>query len=198
MTRLPILLLAAGASRRMQGRDKLLETVDGKALLRDRACAARATGERVHVTLPPRELAPGRWQALEDAGAWLIEVAEPGEGMAASLRAGMAALPEDSRGVLILLADMPEITAGDMLSLITRFDGETILRGATGGGAPGHPVLFPARDFAALGALSGDAGARDILKQEEARVQLVPLPGRHALVDLDTPDDWARWRAENG
>lgn len=197
MTRLPILLLAAGASRRMRGADKLMQEVAGRALIVERAEAARATGERVFVALPPRGVAPARWQALDASGAALVEVMDADSGMAASLREGLAALPGDARGVLIVLADMPEITSGDMLSLISRAgDGDSapILRGATNDGAPGHPVLFPARDFAGLARLGGDHGAREMLVQQHDRVRLVPLPGHHAVTDLDTPEDWARWR----
>ena len=179
----------------MGGTDKLLQPVDGRPLLRDRVAAARTTGEPVIVALPPRAEAPGRWRALEASGALPVEVAEASSGMAASLRAGLAALPEGAKGVLVLLADMPDISTGDMLSLITRFDGAQILRGATARGEPGHPVLFPASDFALLTGLSGDQGAREALKAESARVRLVPLPGAHALTDLDTPEDWAQWRA---
>lgn len=40
--------------------------------------------------------------------------------------------------------------------------------------------------------MSGDSGGRDILKREVVR--LVALPGRRALTDLDTPEDFADWR----
>mgnify|MGYP006184317219 CR=1 FL=1 len=44
--------------------------------------------------------------------------------------------------------------------------------------------------------LSGsDEGARSVLVRHRARLRLVPLPGHHATTDLDTPEDWAAWRA---
>jgi molybdenum cofactor cytidylyltransferase len=190
-----ILVLAAGRSTRMRGRDKLLEEVAGQALLAERVDTARKTGAPVRVALPPREVAPARWAALAGAGAMLVEVPDAASGMAASLTAGLAALPADCPGLLVLLADMPEITAADIAALLAGFDGSEILRGASAEGGPGHPVLFPARDFPTLARLSGDAGARDLLRREAARVRLVPLPARHALTDLDTPEDWTDWRA---
>lgn len=195
MTGPAILLLAAGASSRMGGRDKLLEEVGGRALIVERLEAARATGAPVLVTLPPRDAAPDRWAAVEALGAEIVEVAAASLGMAASLTAGIAALPPDCAGVLVVLADMPEITTSDMAALTSLFDGTAILRGAAVDDTPGHPVLFPARDFPALMALTGDRGAREILEREVARVRLVPLPDRHALTDLDTPEAWATWRA---
>lgn len=197
MSRIPILVLAAGASARMRGRDKLLEPVGGQPLIAERVAAALATGEAVIVALPPRDTAPGRWQALEGSGAQLVQVPDADEGMAASFRRAIAALPPDAAGMLVLLADMPEITTGDMRALLAGFDGDTILRGAAEDGTPGHPVLFPARDFPALSRLVGDQGARAVLDHEKSRVRRVPLPGAHALTDLDTPEDWALWRSQN-
>jgi CTP:molybdopterin cytidylyltransferase MocA len=41
--------------------------------------------------------------------------------------------------------------------------------------------------------LNGDRGARIVLEGETVRV--LPLPGRRAVTDLDTPEDWEAWRA---
>lgn len=196
MTGPAILVLAAGRSSRMRGRDKLTEEIAGQPLLAERVTTAQASGAPVWVALPPREVAPARWETLAGTGAALVEVRDAASGMAASLRAGLAALPPGCPGLLILLADMPEITCADIAAVLAGFDGATILRGTSAEGVPGHPVLFPAGDFPALARLTGDAGARDLLRREGARVRLVPLPARHALTDLDTPEDWAAWRAE--
>ncbi|MCB1354992.1 MAG: nucleotidyltransferase family protein [Maritimibacter sp.] len=189
-----ILIPAAGRSTRMRGRDKLLEPVRGRPLLADRAGVASRAAASVVVALPPRPEAPARWDALEGLTVTRIAVASPAAGMAASLVAGIAALPASATGVMILPADMPDITADDLTVLLDAFDGLHILRGASDAGEPGHPVLFPAADFPALAALTGDRGARALLAADPGRVKRVPLPGRHALTDLDTPEDWAAWR----
>ncbi|GKY88982.1 nucleotidyltransferase family protein [Sinisalibacter aestuarii] len=192
-----ILILAAGASSRMEGGDKVMEPVRGMALLEERARAALGTGAPVLVALPPADAFPARWAALDDLGVPRLTVRKAGDGMSASLAAGVDALDDRTPGVMILPADMPDITRDDMRALLDAFDGNAILRGAAADGRPGHPVLFPRRDFPALLALSGDTGARMVLRQEAARVRLVPLPGTHALTDLDTPEDWQSWRAAN-
>lgn len=201
---LAILIPAAGGSMRMRGRDKLLEPIRGRPLLGDRVAAAsaalassrvRADGARVVVALPPPAVAPDRWAAVAETGIVPVEVTHFRTGLSASLKAGIDALPRTCRGLMILPADMPDITAADMVALIAAFDGETILRGTSADGRPGHPVLFPARDFAALRRVSGDRGGRDLLRAARPRVRLLPLPGEHALTDLDTPEDWADWRA---
>ncbi len=188
----PILIPAAGASRRMRGGDKLLEPVaGGRPLLAERLATARATGAPVLVALPPETRAPGRWAAIAGgAGVQVVTVARGG--MGDSIAALARALPEAAQGALILPADMPDIRLGDLKKLLQAFDGKHVFRGASAGGKPGHPVIFPRAMFAGLRALSGDSGARRLL--EGAAVRLVPLPGNHALTDLDTPEDWQAWR----
>ena len=113
--------------------------------------------------------------------------------MGASLAALAQALPDGVEGALILPADMPDITADDLKTILQGFDNTHILRGASADGRPGHPVLFPRAFFPRLTALQGDQGARALLQGAEIRA--IPLPGKHALTDLDTPEDWAAWRA---
>lgn len=197
-----ILVLAAGSSRRMQGRDKLLEEIDGIALLRHVVLRCLSCPGPVYVTLPPDR--PGRDRALAGLPAVPVRVADLYEGMSASLAAGVAALPEDAAGVMVVLADMPDLTAADLASMLAAFDpsdGDLIWRGAAlrpddpaAAPIPGHPVLFHRSLFSELAALSGDQGARPLIAANRTRLRLVPLPGRHALTDLDTPHDWELWR----
>jgi molybdenum cofactor cytidylyltransferase len=191
MTQTTILLLAAGHSSRMRGRDKLLEDIDGQPLLRLMAARALKAGAPLRVVLGPDQ--PERRAALAGLALQIIETTDS-DGMAASIRAGVAGL----RGpVLIVLADMPEIMARDLYLMVTLQDQDPrmILRAAAADGRPGHPVLFPADLLPDLAKLSGDEGARAILTREAARVALLPLEGTRALVDLDTPEAWDHWRA---
>jgi CTP:molybdopterin cytidylyltransferase MocA len=192
-----ILLLAAGASSRMRGADKLMEPVQGEPLIRRQARAALASGARVVVTLPPDR--PARQAALTGLGVNCVTVADPARGMAASLVAGLAAVPRGA-AVIVLLADLPEITEADLRRLILAHAEapEAILRAAAADGTPGHPVLFPSALRDELERLDGDGGARPILAAHGARVRLLPLAGRRAVTDLDTPEDWAAWRAAGG
>lgn len=194
-----VLLTAAGASRRMEGRDKLLEPVGGLPLIARQARAARDAGAPVVVTLPPG--ARARADALKGIGVKLLEVAQAAEGMAASLRAGAAeAARRGAAGLMVLPADMPEISASDIAAMIAAFRSAApppILRATTQAGEPGHPVIFPAQFFHALTQLEGDRGARDVLAREASQVVDYPLPAKRARVDLDTPEDWAAWRARN-
>lgn len=183
-----ILILAAGASSRMRGTDKLLEDVDGEALLARQVRIASATGRAVHVALPPRP--HPRYPLIGAATA--IEVADAAAGMGRSIAAGIASL-RCAPAVLILLGDMPEIDTGDLLAVLAapRGPGE-VARGATRDGAPGHPILVPPALYPALAALGGDDGGREAAGSVPH--VLVALPGTRARLDLDTPEDWRAWR----
>jgi molybdenum cofactor cytidylyltransferase len=182
----------------MRGRDKLLEVVAGRPALRHAAEAALASrADQVVVVLPP-DAAPRR-AVLAGADVEIVEAPDWAEGVAASLRTGLAAVDDGTDAVVILLADMPEVAAGDIDRLIAAFDpdeGREICRAVSGDGVAGHPVLFGRRFFQALAGLEGDRGAREVLHEAAEFVTEVATTGRSALVDLDTPEDWAAWRAE--
>ncbi len=191
-----ILLLAAGASSRMHGRDKLLEKVDGEPLLRKLASHACGVSDTVLVCLRAEDDA--RQSTLKGLECQTVVVKDASDGMAHSLRAGIAHLPERCGAVIVIPADMPELTQEDLATVVTAHTAQpdVIIRATSEDGLPGHPVIFPARLFNSLRALSGDKGARAILKQHAASIQLVKLPDSHALTDLDTPEAWAAWRAK--
>lgn len=194
---LAIIILAAGASSRMRGRDKLMEDVDGEPLLRHQAKRAIATtGGPVFVTLP---VAPHpRYGALDGLDVQQIPVPHAEEGMSASLRAGIAALPQETPLAMVLLADLPDLTQADLKTVADAVDlstGTLIWRGVTADGAPGHPIIFRNTLFESIGALTGDTGGREVVQKAKGKVQLIHLPGNRARCDLDTPEDWAAWRA---
>lgn len=190
-----ILILAAGASSRMRGRDKLVQPVKGRPILRLVADVALGTAAPVLVTLPPG--AEGRRAALAGSGVTLVEVPDAALGMSRSIVRGLEAIaagetgPED--GVMILPADMPGFSTKALADLISRFraEPELIWRGSTLDDSPGHPAIFPRACWAELAAVTGDEGGRSVLKRHADLVRLVPLPDRMAVLDLDTPEDWA-------
>lgn len=199
MTNLVILVPAAGQSARMGDIDKLVLLVEDAPLLRRQVRAALTLGAPVLVALPQ-----GRAQARAAALAGLAgpldtQMVDGAEGMAAALRAGAAAAAQrGAQGLMVVLPDMPDIGGKEIAALARSFAQapQSCLRATTAEGHPGHPVILPARLFPALAALRGDTGARAILAKE--RVRTVALPGQRAITDLDTPEAWARWRAQRG
>lgn len=190
-------LLAAGSSSRMRGADKLMEDAGGMPLLRRSAEAllAAQVDELVVVLRPGDEARRG---ALEGLSLRVVENAQAAEGMGASIRTGMAAISPEAEAALIALADMPEITGDDINALVAAYDaeeGREIIRAAAPDGKAGNPVLFGRRFFEPLRGLEGDEGARSLLAANADLVRLTPLKSRAARIDLDTPEDWAAWRA---
>jgi CTP:molybdopterin cytidylyltransferase MocA len=196
----PLILLAAGASSRMGGRDKLLEEIAGEPLLRRLARRARAaTAGPLIVALPPPP--HPRYQVLAGLELLCLPVMAAAEGMNASLRTAVAALPEGCPWAMVLLADLPELETADLQKVAAAVAPETgkrIWRGATESGKPGHPIVFHRDLFDQIRGLTGDGGARSVVAAAGDRVQLVPLEGERARTDLDTPEAWAAWRAKRG
>ena len=116
------------------------------------------------------------------------------EGMSTSLRAGIHAVSK-SNGTIILLGDMPGITACLIDRMIACFDpaeGRSICV-ATYKGERGHPVLFDRRFYPALQSISGDIGARQVVAANEKAVCEVEADDEAPLIDIDTPEDLARF-----
>lgn len=196
MTPTAILIPAAGFGTRMRGEDKLLHDVDGLPLIRRQALHALSAADHVIVTVQNHDTPRAR--ALAGLAVHLVEVPDAVDGMAASIRRGVAALPARIGGVAILPCDMPDLTADDLARVLRAFREDPFGRlhqATTQDGRPGHPVIFPRDCFASLRQITGDRGARAILSANAHRVTLIPLPGDHALTDLDTPEAWAEWRA---
>lgn len=191
---IPILILGAGSSSRMRGRDKLQETIEGVPLLRMTAQQAVATGQPVFVTLPQRP--HPRYDALEGLDITAIPVPDANLGMSASLKRGVANLPA-ADAALVVLADMPELTRHHMQDVIkarAAHPEAVVWRGADSDGRPGHPVLLDASLFPQIAELQGDSGAQKIIAQAVPRVHLVQSVGAAAHIDLDTPEAWETWR----
>lgn len=192
-----ILLLAAGASSRMRGRDKLLEPVGGEPLLRRQAKAALATGAPVLVALPAL---PGpRDAALEGLAVDRVRVEAPEPGMGYSISAGAkAAMARGATALVILNSDLPGIGTAELLRVLAAKAeaADSICIATSEAGDLGHPVAFPGRLLGELAELQGDSGAKATVRREGFKP--VTLAGDKAVRDLDTPEDWALWRAETG
>jgi molybdenum cofactor cytidylyltransferase len=179
----PAVILAAGASRRL-GTPKQLVAWGGDSLLRRIVRTALAGDGPVTVVTGFR--APD--MAAHLAGLPVKVVVNPQweEGMASSVRAGVASLEPGVSGVLLLLCDQPGVDPALLARLQDAHRADPQAVAACGyGGTRGTPALFPARAFPALLALRGDRGARSLLTGPE--VVVVPFP--EGGLDVDRPED---------
>lgn len=195
----PIIVLAAGQSSRMRGADKLMELVEGEPLVRRQARLARSvTSGPVIVALPSRP--HPRFAALEGLDVDTLEIPDAFDGMNTSIRRAFAQVPASAPAAMLVLADLPDLTEADLHKVAQAYDDKSemmVWRGATEDGKPGHPIIFAAALFPEIEKLSGDDGARAIVRAAGEKVQLIPLQGDRARRDLDTPEDWATWRRDN-
>lgn len=182
------LLLAAGEGRRMGGPNKLLAELGGRSLVRRAAEAALASRARPVVAVTGHQ-GDRIAEALQGLDLRIESNPDYADGLSTSLRRGLAALPPEAEGVLVLLADMPFVTASVLDRLIAAFESEARppIVVPTAGGRRGNPVLWPRRFFPELLMLEGDVGARQLLQLHAEAVQFVEV-GQAAAIDLDTPE----------
>ncbi|MBZ9653424.1 NTP transferase domain-containing protein [Phyllobacterium lublinensis] len=183
-----IALLAAGQSTRMNGPNKLLATFDGVSLIRRSALTAiEAGGKPVIAVLG--HMAEQCRAALAGLDLVVALNKDYASGLASSLQAAIGHVPPSANGVMILLADMPALTAGDLRTMLTRFQedgGQSVVR-ATFKGKRGNPVVLPRILFDEVFTLAGDVGARHLIERGDVPVIDVEL-GEAAALDVDTPD----------
>ncbi|QPC93397.1 NTP transferase domain-containing protein [Mesorhizobium sp. INR15] len=181
-----IVLLAAGRSSRMGGPNKLLALFDAKPLVRraaERALASKASGIVV-VTGHQHERVRAALSGLDVSFADNPDFAE---GLSSSLKTGIARLPGDVAGAMIVLGDMPGVSSDDLDRLVEAFrksGGRSVVR-ASHDGKRGNPVLLPRSLFPAIAHLEGDTGARHLVEAEGLDVVDVEI-GQAAAIDVDT------------
>jgi len=107
-------------------------------------------------------------------------------------------VPAEADGAIVCLGDMPQVDAALIDRLIAAFAPE---QGAlavmpTIDGKRGNPVLWSRRFFPDLMAIEGDVGARHLISRYAEAVVEVPVTGKAALVDVDTPEALRGVKAE--
>lgn len=176
------------------GRNKLLLEIEGESLLR------RAVGRAIAAGLHPVVVVLGHEseRAREElSGLDCRPVVNPDyvRGVNASLSAGIAALPEGVPAAVVLLADMPFVTAEMIGTLVGRYreaSAPLVISDYEGINAP--PILYDRSLFAELGAMEGEGCGKQVVKRHRSEAIAVPWPAG-ALSDVDVPEDYERLRS---
>jgi molybdenum cofactor cytidylyltransferase len=205
VTRVGAVILAAGQSSRFRaagGPDltKLVAKLDGKPIVRLVVEATLATKARpvVVVTGYARESVEA---AVADLDVGLAFNPKFASGLASSLKAGLAAMPADAAGALVLLGDMPWIEPPLIDALIDAFLARegALAAAPSRAGRRGNPVLLGRGLFEAAMRLSGDEGARGLIAALGASELVdVEAPDTGVTFDIDTPEDLASARRAGG
>jgi molybdenum cofactor cytidylyltransferase len=185
------IVLAAGASRRM-GRPKMLLPVGGGTML---AAAVQphldAGVDRVVVVVGDHADEVTAQAGLGcDPRVRMVVNAEWAEGMSSSIRRGLAEAG-DADAVLLALGDEPGLTAERIQRLIRAWRPGVPLVAPVHDGRAGHPVLFDRAVFGELAALTGDVGAREVVRRHWAAAATIEA---EPLADLDTEAEYQAFR----
>jgi molybdenum cofactor cytidylyltransferase len=184
------IILAAGLGSRFGGPSKPLALFRGRPMLAhalDAAAAART--DPVIVVTGHAQEAVRRVCEAAFGPVRLVENPDYASGLASSLKAGFAALPHDAAGAVILLADMPLVSADVIDRLVAAFEDDPQASAVipVNEGRRGNPVLLSARLADAIMQLEGDRGAGQILRNRDDICE-VPVADVAVLADVDTPE----------
>ncbi|MEZ4523102.1 MAG: NTP transferase domain-containing protein [Thermomicrobiales bacterium] len=189
--RVAAVVLAAGGSTRL-GQPKQLLNVDDMPLLSRTLELARRSD------LDPLVVVLGGYEndiraSVPLAGFQIVSNPRFDEGQSTSLVAGVGALPDDVDGALVLLGDQPLLPPRVIELLLENFDPErdAAVRPRYDAGA-GNPVLISKRLFPEISELTGDVGARDVLRAHRDEIREVEVAGWSAPPDVDTIEDYER------
>jgi molybdenum cofactor cytidylyltransferase len=189
------IVLAAGMSRRMEGRNKLLEDFGGKPLVR-RTVEAVAGSKASPVIVVTGESGDAVEHALQGLNVRFENNPDFADGLSSSLKTGIRAVPEESAGALICLGDMPHVSSTLIDKLIAGFAPErgAMIVAPVKNKQRGNPILWARRFFPELLKLEGDMGARKLANYYDEGLAEVEVDDDGAFEDIDTPEALAAAR----
>ncbi len=126
---------------------------------------------------------------MQDLGLKVVIAERAAQGMGESLAAGArAALKEKAAGVIVMLADLPYVKAETIQAIAQALRKGASIAVPRYQGEQGHPVGFHAKHLSALALLSGDVGAKAIIKHHANEITHLELNDNGILLDVDTDE----------
>jgi molybdenum cofactor cytidylyltransferase len=180
-----VLRMAAGASSRL-GRPKQLVELGGVTLIR-RAVSVALAAEPREVIVALGAYAAEVKAAMGDLPAKVVFNERWQEGMGSSIRAGVEAVDPSSEAVVLMLCDQLHVDVDLLRTLVEKISDEVETAASEYDGQAGVPCAFRRSVIPELLKLEGDLGARNIIRDPQRHVVLVPFES--AGVDIDTQED---------
>lgn len=198
--RLAVVILAAGQSSRL-GHAKQLVKLDNQTLIERQCKLAKNIAPHVVCVLGANitEIAPVITSSHELQDIQLVENKQWHQGMSSSIAAGITALPSHIEAAMIVLVDQWQLTTDDLDKLVNHWQKNKntiviasselkLLSESDSANAKylGPPVIFPAKYFDELRSLTGESGAKPVIKKHIQSLSKVEIS--RAQADLDTPE----------
>lgn len=170
------------------GRQKLLEPVDGRTMIR-RAVEAAARWPTVVVASATVEA------ELRDAAVRIVRNNEPDRGMSRSLQLADAAIAPDEP-IAVMLGDLPDCDAAAIARVVDAYGDDADVVVPRAGTRFGHPVVFGPNARRKIAGLPEGDTLQQLRSDETLRRRIVDVPDERAFVDIDTDAELAARRAK--
>ena len=188
-----VVLLAAGGSRRLGSPKQLVEYEGTPLLLRAIRTALDSGALEVIVVLGSEaSFIRQRIESIQilDERVKFLENEDWTEGMGGSIRVGVQGVSATSLAIVLMVCDQPHLRSTVLKALVGALSDAVLIAACSYGGRPGSPCCFDRALASELLQLTGDQGARDLIRDPHRNVALVPFDD--GSFDIDTPEDLIR------
>ena len=191
------IILAAGQSKRMKEKNKLLININNKKMIENVIHSATKSNANNNILVLGHQ--NEKIQKYVNNNITITINKEYKKGLSSSLKKGISALPEDCDGAIIILGDMPIITSNLINNLIKNFDPKNnkYIVAPTYNGKRGNPILIGRKYFPDILNLKGDKGAKNILNKNSKYINNIPQKNSFSLIDIDTHKDYEKFNKLN-
>jgi molybdenum cofactor cytidylyltransferase len=192
---LSLIVLAAGKSNRMQGKNKLLEKIDEKPMI-------RRVVENALSSMVDEVIVVVGWEAakvmtvLADLPCRYVENKDYEIGQSSSVRAGMREVSIGAEAVLILPGDVARIDAHSINKVVETYHRtQSPIVVASYQGKSGHPILFSKELFGEIqGVDEATFGLKSVTTKHDGDIRQAETGSENVLRDVDTPEDLKRMK----
>jgi len=186
------ILLAAGQSKRLKNENKLTKLFKGKPLINHILYSLIKSKVNKIIIVLGFEHLKIKTKLLKNKKINFVVNKNYKKGMSSSIKTGLKKLPKNSKGFLIVLGDMPNITKTTINKIclsITRSDKEIILPKFKN--RTGNPIGFKHSMIKNIYKIKGDRGAKNIIKKNNKKIKFLNINSKSILTNLNTKRDFS-------
>ena len=186
------ILLAAGQSKRLRDENKLTKLFKGKPLINHILFSLIKSKVNKIIIVLGFEHLKIKTKLLKSKKINFVINKNYRKGMSSSIKAGLKKIPKNSKGFLIVLGDMPNITKTIINKIclsITRSDKEIILPKFKN--RTGNPIGFKHSMIKNIYKIKGDSGAKNIIKKNNKKIKFLNINSKSILINLNTKSNFS-------